>query len=122
MGSVMGFSITAKDEPAVYWAGDTVLYPAVETIIAGTRAEVIIIHPCGARWDGDLITMDAAEAVATCWLAPDAVVIATHMESLDHATVSRDELRRHATERGVSPQQLLIPLDGEMLQLTSRQA
>ena len=122
MGSVMGFSIKAKNEPAVYWAGDTVLYPAIETIIADTKPEIIIIHPCGARWDGDLITMDAAEAVATCRLAPDAVVIATHMESLDHATVSRDELRRHATEQGVSPQQLLIPLDGETLQLKSRQA
>jgi len=37
-------------------------------------------------------------------------------------TVSRDELRRHATEQGVSPQQLLIPLDGETMQLKSRQA
>src|SRR6478736_4294895 len=117
LGPVMGFSITAKNEPAVYWAGDTVLYPAVETIIANTQPEIIIIHPCGARWDGDLITMDAAEAVATCRLAPDATVIATHMESLDHATVSRDELRLHATGQGVSPQQLLIPLDGETLQL-----
>ena len=100
---------------------DTVLYPAVETIIAGTKPEIIIIHPCGARWDGDLITMDAAEAVATCRLAPDATVIATHMESLDHTTVSRDELRRYSTEQGVSPQQLLIPLDGETLQLASKQ-
>ena len=66
--------------------------------------------------------MDAAEAVATCRLAPDAIVIATHMDLLDHATVSRDELRRYSTEQGVSPQQLLIPLDGETLQLTSRQA
>ena len=66
--------------------------------------------------------MDAAEAVATCRLAPNATVIATHMDSLDHATVSRDELRRHAAEQCVSPQQLLIPLDGETLQLTSKQA
>ena len=120
MGSVMGFSITARNEPTVYWAGDTVLYPAVETIIAGTRPEIIIIHACGARWDGDLITMDAVEAVATCRLAPDAVVIATHMDSLDHATISREQLRLHSIEQGVSPQQLLIPRDGETLQLTSR--
>ncbi|MBX9647133.1 MAG: MBL fold metallo-hydrolase [Xanthobacteraceae bacterium] len=122
MGSVMGFSITANNEPSLYWAGDTVLYPAVEAIIATTMPEIIIIHSCGARWDGDLVTMDAAEAVATCRLAPASVVIATHMESLDHATVSRDELRRYSTEQGVSPQQLLIPQDGEALQLTARPA
>jgi len=122
MGPVMGFSITARDEPTVYWAGDTVLYPAVETTIANAKPEIIIIHACAARWDGDLIVMDAAEAVATCRLAPDATVIATHMEALDHATVSRDELRQYATAQGVSAQQLLIPLDGEMLQLISREA
>jgi len=122
MGSVMGFSITAKDEPTVYWAGDTVLYPAIETIIATAKPEIIVIHSCGARWDGDLITMDAAEAVTTCRLAPHAIVVATHMDSLDHATVSRDELRRYSTEQGVSPQQLLIPGDGETLQLAARPA
>ena len=117
MGQVMGFTVTAKGEPSLYWAGDTVLYPAVETTITETRPEIIVIHPCGARWDGDLITMDAAEAVATCRLAPDARVIATHMESLDHATVTRDELRRYAVEQGVTPRQLLIPQDGEVLAL-----
>jgi L-ascorbate metabolism protein UlaG (beta-lactamase superfamily) len=121
MGSVMGFSITAKGEPALYWAGDTVLYPAIEAIIADTRPEIIIIHSCGARWDGDLITMDAAEAVATCRLAPASTVVATHMDSLDHATVSRDELRRYSTEQGISQQQLLIPQDGETLQLLAAQ-
>ena len=122
MGPVMGFSIAAEDEPTVYWAGDTVLYPAVETTIENTRPEIIIIHACGAKWNGDLIVMDAAEAVATCRLAPDATVIATHMEALDHATVTRDELRRHATAQGISPQQLLIPQDGETLQLVSKRA
>jgi L-ascorbate metabolism protein UlaG (beta-lactamase superfamily) len=122
MGPVMGFSIAAKDEPTVYWTGDTVLYPPVETTIRDTRPEIVIIHACGARWDGDLIVMDAAEAVATCQLAPDATVIATHMESLDHATISRDELRQYAAAQGVSPEQLLIPLDGEMLQLVSKEA
>jgi L-ascorbate metabolism protein UlaG (beta-lactamase superfamily) len=117
----MGFSIAASSEPSLYWAGDTVLYPAVESIIATAKPDVIIVHACGARWDGDLITMDAAEAVATCRLAPDATVIATHMESLDHATVSRDELRRHAREHGISPRQLLIPMDGETIELASRQ-
>ncbi|MFH0298980.1 MBL fold metallo-hydrolase [Bradyrhizobium sp. 31Argb] len=119
MGSVMGFTMTAKDEPSLYWAGDTVLYPAVEATIVESRPEIIAIHPCGAKWDGDLITMDAAEAVATCRLAPDAVVIATHMEALDHATVSRDDLLKYARNEGIGPQQLLVPQDGDQLTLTA---
>jgi L-ascorbate metabolism protein UlaG (beta-lactamase superfamily) len=118
MGSVMGFTITGKDEPAVYWAGDTVLYPPVETIVRETRPDIVIIHPCGARWEGDLITMDAIETVALCRMALDAVVVATHMDALDHATISRDDLRRHALEQGVTLERLLIPKDGEELELT----
>jgi len=99
MGSVMGFSLMARNEPALYWAGDTVLYPAVESIIDETRPDVVIIHPCGARWEGDLITMDAEQAVAICRLASNASVVATHMDALDHATVTRDDLRRYAWSR-----------------------
>jgi len=120
MGSVMGFTISAKNEPEIYWAGDTVLYPAVERTITETEPDVVVIHPCGARWDGDLITMDAQEAVAVCRLAPNAIVVATHMDALDHATFTREDLRRHAEEQGVSLQQLLIPADGEELELTAR--
>ncbi len=53
MGPVMGFSIAAKDEPMVYWTGDTVLYPPVETTIRDTKPEVIIITP--AERDGTAI-------------------------------------------------------------------
>ncbi|MCS3451200.1 MULTISPECIES: MBL fold metallo-hydrolase [Bradyrhizobium] len=116
MGSVMGFSIAAKDEPVVYWAGDTVLYPPVAKIIDETRPDVVIIHPCGARWGDDLIAMDAEQAIAVCRLASNAVVVATHLEALDHTTVTRADLRRYARERGIPTEQLLIPEDGVVLE------
>jgi hypothetical protein len=45
--------------------------------------------------------------------APEATLIATHMESVNHAVLTRSELRTFATEKGMSDQ-LLIPADGEM--------
>lgn len=117
MGPVMGFTLEAPGEPKVYWSGDTVLYPAVEETIRTANPDVIVIHPCGALWDGEAIAMDAAQAVAVCRLAPRAVVVATHLESLDHATVDRAQLRQHALANGISTDQLRIPGDGEMLRL-----
>lgn len=117
MGSVMGVSLEAAGEPSIYWAGDTVLYPPVVEVIRDTPPDIIVTHSCGARWDGDLIVMDAAETVAVCESAPDATVIATHMEALDHATISRADLRRVAEIKGISPSRLLIPADGETLVL-----
>jgi L-ascorbate metabolism protein UlaG (beta-lactamase superfamily) len=115
MGKVMGFSLEAAGEPSVYWAGDTVLYAPVAETIATTRPEIVVTHSCGARWDGDLIVMDAAETVAVCEAAPGSVVVATHMEALDHATVSRQDLRRAADEKGIAASRLVIPADDETL-------
>ena len=117
MGSVMGFTLEAEGEPSIYWAGDTVLYPPVLDAIRETNPDIIITHSCGAKWDGDLIVMDADETTAVCEASTDAIVIATHMEALDHATISRDDLRGAAEARGISATRLRIPADGEVLVL-----
>ena len=59
--------------------------------------------------------MDAAQTIAVCRAALDSVVIATHMDSVDHATVSRRDLRNYADANNISSTQLLIPADGEIL-------
>ncbi len=117
MGQVMGFTLEADDEPSVYWTGDTVLYPPVLETIEAFEPDVIVTHSCGAMWDDTLIVMDAEQTVETAEVAPQATVIATHMEALDHATVSRDALRAHAASRRLSPEGLLVPADGELLTL-----
>ena len=116
MGSVMGFSLEAPGTPTLYWAGDTVLYPPVETTIRRTDPDIIVIHPCGALWEGEPIAMDAAQAVAVCKAAPRARVVATHLDALDHATVGRTDLRQYALSQGVAAEALLIPDDGQILE------
>ncbi|MEW6645010.1 MAG: MBL fold metallo-hydrolase [Pseudomonadota bacterium] len=116
MGPVIGFSVEAQNEPTLYWSGDTVFYPAIEETIRSTNPDIIVIHPCGALWEGEPIAMDAAQAVAVCNTAPRAVVVATHLDSLDHATVSRVDLRQHAQAHDISDARLVIPDDGETLE------
>jgi L-ascorbate metabolism protein UlaG (beta-lactamase superfamily) len=115
MGPVIGLTLEAAGEPRVYWAGDTVLYPPVAKTIQQTSPEIIVTHSCGARWDGDLIVMDAEQTIAVSRLAPQSVIVATHMEALDHATVDRHDLREAAEAEGLDPSRLLIPADGETL-------
>ena len=69
MGPVMGFTLAAQGEPSLYWTGDTVLYPPVAKTIAETSPDIVVTHSCGAKWDGDLIVMDAEQTIATCELA-----------------------------------------------------
>jgi hypothetical protein len=80
------------------------------------QPNIIIIHSSGAKLDeSDPIVMDAEQSIAVCRVAPQAIVVATHMEAFDHGTVSRAALRAAAEATGIQPQQLLIPVDGEIL-------
>ncbi len=117
MGETSGFVLSAKDEPTVYWMGDTIWYEEVQRVIEDTKPDIIITHSCGAVWgDGVLILMDDKQTVKVCQSAPWATVVAIHMEALDHATVSREKLREFADSNGVSRKELLIPENGEILE------
>lgn len=116
MGRVSGFMFRASGEPTLYWAGDTILYETVTNILLDEKPQVVVTHSCGARWKGsDPIVMDAEQTLAVCMAVPDSTVVATHMEALDHATVSREELQAAAEVANVS--NLKIPADGETIEI-----
>jgi len=116
MGTVSGFVFQAQGEPTIYWVGDTIWYPPVQAVIERVQPEIIITHSSGAVWGkGTLIVMDAAQTMEVCRAAPYSTVIAVHLDSLDHGTVTRHELRAHAEATGIGPERLLIPADGEVL-------
>lgn len=114
MGTVMGFVLQAPGEPTVYWAGDTVWYEPVRETIERFRPDVVVTHSSGAVWgDGVLIVMDANQTVEVCKAAPESLVVAVHLDSLDHGTVSRSDLRAQARSAGLADGRLWIPADGE---------
>ena len=116
MGITSGFIFEANQEPIIYWAGDTILYDEVSEVIIKRKPNIIITHSCGAEWgDHVKILMDEIQTIEVCKMNPQSIVIATHMEAVDHATVSRDTLREYARNNGIKDEQLIIPTDGESL-------
>lgn len=116
MGTVSGFIWEAAGEPKVYWAGDTVWYEEVTQVIAEHQPDIIITHSSGAKFgDSQPIVMDAAQTVAVCQAVPGAIVVAVHLESLDHGTVTRAGLRAAAAAAQIPEERLRIPADGETL-------
>ena len=117
MGNVSGFIFKADNEPTVYWTGDTIWCEDVQQTMEDVKPDIIITHSSGAKLPGsDVIIMDAEQTLSVCRAAqPEAIVVATHMEALDHVTVSRAGLRLIAEREGISSSKLLIPMDGEML-------
>lgn len=119
MGHASGFVISASGEPTILWIGDSLLTDSIRAEISRVNPDVIITHSCGAVWGVQrvLILTDAIQTVEICKLAPKSKVVAVHMEALDHATVSRAELRAYARANAISDNQLLIPFDGEIIEL-----
>lgn len=116
LGNVSGFVLKAAGEPTVYWVGDSIWCEQVAEAIATHKPDIIITHSGGATLPGyDPIIMDGGQTLTTLGAAPNAVVVAVHMESLDHCTVSRTMLRRVADEAGIAASRLMIPKDGETL-------
>lgn len=116
MGEVSGFLLSAIDEPLLYWAGDTILCPPVEAVLERERPAVVVVHGCGALWDGKgPLVMDGDMVLETARIAAGAAVVVTHLDAVDHATVSRADIRRLTAAGARGADRLVIPEDGEIL-------
>ena len=118
MGQASGFLFKSDNEPTLYWAGDTIWTQEIHRVIQQSKPDVIITHSGGAVWGDNVpIIMDTEQTLALCQASPGSLVIATHMEALDHCTVTRSALRKAAELRGIQRSQLFIPADGECIRL-----
>jgi L-ascorbate metabolism protein UlaG (beta-lactamase superfamily) len=77
------------------------------------RPDVVVLNSGDAKLlTDDSIIMSKQDVYEVVRAAPRATVIASHMEAVNHATLSREELRAFLEEKGVAGQ-VRIPADGE---------
>jgi L-ascorbate metabolism protein UlaG (beta-lactamase superfamily) len=117
MAPVSGFVISADDAPSFYVAGDTIWCDEVEEALRDHRPSVVLVNAGAARFlEGDPITMTAEDVAHVCRAAPEARVIAVHMEAINHCLLTRVELSEALDERGFGDR-VEIPADGQTIQL-----
>ena len=113
MAPVSGFIARAAGEGVLYIAGDTVWCEDVQDALERYRPEIVVVNAGAAQFNsGGPITMDAADVIQVCQAAPQATVIAVHMEAINHCLESRAALRTAVTLAGTGDR-LRIPQDGE---------
>ncbi|MBL3824287.1 MULTISPECIES: MBL fold metallo-hydrolase [unclassified Marinobacter] len=109
-----GFFIRLPGEPSLYIAGDTVLTEEVKKCLTHRQPDVSVLPAGGARFDlGDEIIMGGDEVIAASHLS-SGIVVANHLEALDHCPVSRKNLARLCQRENLQGK-LLIPADGQTL-------
>ncbi|WP_394239221.1 MBL fold metallo-hydrolase [Pseudomonas anguilliseptica] len=110
-----GYFIQIAGEPSLYIAGDTLLTADVCQCLTQRAPAVSVLPAGGARFDlGGEIIMGQADILAALQLS-GGIIVANHLEALDHCPVTRAGLLQEATRRGLS-ERLRVPQDGETLE------
>lgn len=113
MAPASGYILQSEAEPTLYIAGDSIWCKEVSYEISRFKPEIIVVNAGGARFlEGDPITMTAEDVIHVCRAAPNAMVIAVHMEAINHCLLTRSELAKATEHVGVK---VRIPEDGELI-------
>ena len=94
-------------------AGDTVFCPEVEDALKQYRSDITVVNACDARTSRGRLIMNADDIMQVCRVF-SGTVIASHMDSVSHAHLSRTQLKQILEENGYD-RQVQIPSDGEII-------
>ncbi len=117
MGPVMGVVFSAPKAKTVYVAGDTVWRPEVDQALQQHKPDVVILNTGSALMTGyeeHPIIMGKQDALQATKAAPNAAIVAVHMDTVNHMSLSRKELREFVQNQKIE-KSVLIPEDGETL-------
>lgn len=115
-GPVSGFVFVKEGEKTLWIAGDTVFYEGFRQSYEKYHPAVIVVNSCDARTSSGRLIMNTADIVKVCHCAPESVIIASHMDAVSHARLTRADLKMHL--RGTPyAKQVIIPQDGEEIRL-----
>lgn len=112
-GEVCGIVFRHPTEKTLYIAGDTIWYAGVKETVSKYQPKVIVVNS-GANqfFDSEPLIMGKQDVYELHQAAPKALIIASHMEAVNHWTLSRKELAQFA-EKSHFSDCLKIPKDGE---------
>ena len=117
LGMVCGIAFSHPTAKTLYVAGDTIWNHDVEGAIAKHKPDVIVLNAGKAVMTGFApIIMGEADVLAVHKAAPKAVLVASHMEAINHCILSRADLRAFSKREGFASS-LVIPADGERLSI-----
>ncbi|HHG5368175.1 TPA: MBL fold metallo-hydrolase [Pseudomonas aeruginosa] len=118
LGQAMGVVFEAPGYKSLYLAGDTIWRSEVDQVLAQYKPGLIVLNAGYARvngYDGAII-MGKDDVLRASQAAPEATIVAVHMDAINHMGQSRDELTSYVQQKGIE-KRVEIPADGELLKL-----
>lgn len=112
----MAILIILTKQESVYISGDTIMTQSVRDALSHLKPDISIINAGTASLDfGKPILMSINEQLDIIKTAPNKV-IAVHLDAFNHCLTSRSMLKDAVSKEGLS-EKVIIPLDGELLEI-----
>ena len=116
LGKTMGLVFQKPNYKTVYVAGDTIWDKAVENALTRYKPDAVILNTGYAKlttFVDDSIIMGKDDVYRAYQFSPNAQIINVHMDTVNHATLTKAELRRFIEEKHLDKQRVLVPDDGQ---------
>lgn len=111
----MGVIFQHKDEETLYLAGDTIFCDFVKNAIAQYAPAKIIINCADAQFEhSGSIIMGTDDILKLHQYAPNLKIIASHLDTVGHATLNRQQLSEFITQHKLADY-IFVPEDGEII-------
>ncbi len=107
----MGIVFKSENEKTLYLAGDTIFCNEVKCALDKYKPDIIIVNVCGATTiTGEKIIMDCDDIKSILDYAPKAIIVASHMDTVSHLTVTRNDIKN------LKLNNVVVPDDNEILE------
>lgn len=116
LGEAMGVVFQSPGHDTLYLVGDTIWRDEVDMALADYAPQIVLINAGYAVMDGfdGSIIMGEEDVLRAAKTAPDATIVATHMDAINHMALTREELKEYVQEKGIADR-VEIPEDGATL-------
>lgn len=113
MGNVSGFILQCSEEKTLYIAGDTIYYDEVSKTLHKYTPDVVILNCCEATNPDGRLIMNLQDISSVLADVPTALVIASHLDTVNHALLSSDDVKNYVRANGLT--RVSVPCNGEII-------
>lgn len=112
-GFVCGLVLKHPAEKRLYIAADTVWYKGVQEAIDLHKPEIVVLNGGNNQFAfGGQVIMDKKDIHEVHKAIPNASIVISHMEGVNHNTLTRKELKEFLSEKGITDK-VNVPDDGQ---------
>jgi len=119
MGHSSGYILSAKNEPTLYFLGDTIYIPSIKENIEKHHPDILIINAGSPTFiNSDPIVMNLQDIEKTILINPSLTFVIVHLEAFNHCIETRNIIHSYFDDaylQKVGVSHFLIPKDNELL-------